>query len=57
MMQIMKDIGGVELPEYIARLTPEFRGDRNPAGPAAPPASTHGEDAQVTRPAITPPHV
>ena len=35
MMQIMKDIGGVELPEYIARLTPEFRGDRNPAGPAA----------------------
>src|SRR5262245_59497976 len=35
MLQIMKDIGGVELPEYIARLTPEFRGDRNPAGPAA----------------------
>ena len=25
MMQIMKDIGGVELPEFIARLTPESR--------------------------------
>src|SRR5262249_59637057 len=23
MMQIMKDIGGVEVPEYLARLTPE----------------------------------
>ena len=23
MMQVMKDIGGVELPEYLARLTPE----------------------------------
>jgi len=29
MMQIMKDIGGVELPEFIARLVPESRaGDR-----------------------------
>jgi flotillin len=26
MMQIMKDIGGVELPEFIARLAPEQRG-------------------------------
>ena len=23
MMQIMKDIGGVEVPEYLAKLTPE----------------------------------
>jgi hypothetical protein len=23
MMQIMKDIGGVEVPEYLARLSPE----------------------------------
>jgi flotillin len=25
MMQVMKDIGGVEMPEYLARLTPESR--------------------------------
>src|SRR5262245_56759595 len=29
MMQIMRDIGGVDLPEYIARLTPESRSDRD----------------------------
>jgi flotillin len=23
MLQVMKDIGGVEMPEYLARLTPE----------------------------------
>jgi flotillin len=35
MMQIMKDIGGVELPEYIARLNPEQRaGDAAPNRPA-----------------------
>jgi flotillin len=32
MMQIMKDIGGVELPEFIAKLTPDAKpGDRVPA--------------------------
>ena len=31
MMQVMKDIGGVEMPEYLARLTPEGKAD----GPAA----------------------
>jgi len=25
MMQVMKDIGGVEMPEFLARLTPEPR--------------------------------
>jgi len=35
MMQIMKDIGGVDLPEYIAKLTPEARGDRDTAGQPA----------------------
>ncbi|MCS6851684.1 MAG: SPFH domain-containing protein [Gemmataceae bacterium] len=34
-MQIMKDIGGVELPEYFARLTPE---SSKPDKAAAPPA-------------------
>jgi flotillin len=27
MMQVMKDIGGVEMPEYLARMTTEGRGD------------------------------
>jgi flotillin len=48
MMQIMKDIGGVELPEFIARLVPEPRGgDRvspaqsaNGPEPAPPPPQT-----------------
>jgi hypothetical protein len=38
MMQIMKDIGGVDLPEYIAKLTPESRNDRDTTnGPARAP--------------------
>jgi flotillin len=36
MMQIMKDIGGVELPEFIARLTPEGRADSQRAAAAVP---------------------
>jgi len=35
MMQILKDIGGVELPDFIAKLTPETRGERNGAAAAA----------------------
>jgi flotillin len=40
-MQIMKDIGGVELPEYFARMTPEARngGDTSKV-PAVPPKAT-----------------
>src|SRR5262249_15463533 len=35
MMQVLKDIGGVDMPEYIAKLTPESRGDRDQVnGPA-----------------------
>jgi flotillin len=37
MMQVMKDIGGVEVPEYLAKLT----GD----APPAPPASANGTAA------------
>ena len=38
MMQILKDIGGVDLPEYIAKLTPESCSDRGPAnGPVQEP--------------------
>jgi flotillin len=32
MMNVLKDIGGVELPEYIAKLSPEARADRNSTG-------------------------
>jgi flotillin len=35
MMQVMKDIGGVEVPEYLAKLTP----DAPPAASAAPSAN------------------
>jgi flotillin len=46
MMQIMKDIGGVELPEFIARLVPENR-------PAERP--TQARSANGPEPAATPP--
>jgi flotillin len=35
MMQILKDIGGVELPEFIAKFTPESGGEKTPPDPAA----------------------
>ncbi len=31
MMQVMKDIGGVEMPEYVARLSPEASNGNTPA--------------------------
>ena len=37
MMQIMKDIGGVELPEFIARLTPEGRARAADGAAQVPP--------------------
>jgi hypothetical protein len=49
MVNVMKDIGGVEMPEYLARLTPEARaremaadGSQQPNGaaPAAVPGTT-----------------
>ncbi len=50
MMQVLKDIGGVEMPEYLARLTPEARAREMVAeaaqkpngtvGPVAPPAAS-----------------
>src|SRR5207302_8552477 len=45
MMQIMKDIGGVELPEFIARLTPEAKPapeKPTPNGAAEPTAPKKG---------------
>jgi hypothetical protein len=40
MMQIMKDIGGVELPEFIAKLTPESAPQAEKAKVAEPAAAT-----------------
>jgi flotillin len=58
MMQIMKDIGGVELPEYIAKLAPDGKNaekvpdnkavERAHAGP--PPAAVHVETAKPAPP-------
>ncbi len=42
MMQIMKDIGGVELPEFIARLNPEEKTSTN----GAPPQANHKEEGK-----------
>jgi flotillin len=39
MMQIMKDIGGVELPEYIAKFTPPNNSER----PTSPPPNGNSE--------------
>src|SRR5262249_54306342 len=42
MMQVMKDVGGVEMPEYIARLTPE--------APKPEAATANGGPARETVP-------
>jgi flotillin len=39
MMQVMKDIGGVEMPEYLARLTPDANGGRPKAQAEPAPAA------------------
>jgi flotillin len=52
MMQILKDIGGVELPEYLARLSPEARdgGERPSARSSRTSAETPAERPEVTAP-------
>jgi flotillin len=51
MMQILRDIGGVEVPEFVARLTPEPHGSGNGAGTA--PAGERQAAPGVTAPAGT----
>jgi flotillin len=41
MMQVMKDIGGVEMPEYLARFAPEGKAD-------APKAAVNGDATPVS---------
>jgi len=45
MMQVMKDIGGVEMPEYLARLSPEKPG--NGSSPAEAPRTGDGVSAPL----------
>ena len=48
MMQVMKDIGGVEMPEYLAKLAPE--GGPRPATAMVPPAEDeNGRGAATAR--------
>jgi flotillin len=42
MMQVLKDIGGVELPDYVARLKPETPPSNGPA--SVPPAAPESGD-------------
>lgn len=42
MMQVMKDIGGVEMPEYLARLTPEQDKSHATNGVSTPEATVAG---------------
>ncbi len=42
MMQVLKDIGGVEMPEYLARLTPEPRARDGVVTAATPVAPENG---------------
>ena len=51
MMQVMKDIGGVEMPEYLARFSPEGR-----PGPVSPEhnGGSHAPAPRDEAPAATP---
>ena len=51
MMQVMRDIGGVEIPESLAKLAGES-GEAKPAGNGRPPVSVAEEElgAKTTSP-------
>ena len=48
MMQVMKDVGGIEMPEYLAKLSPEKKEGDGAAVPPAPvaPAAKEGKSAK-----------
>ena len=53
MLQVMKDIGGIEVPEYLAKLTPDGAGETDSTAKAADPApktNPTGKDAKGTPP-------
>jgi flotillin len=51
MMQVMKDIGGVELPEYLGRLVKEGEGDEVSRALASTPAPPSADDRARSVPA------
>ena len=53
MLQVMKDVGGVEMPEYFARMTGDTSTDRKPV--AAEPKANGAPVATVPEPAAPPP--
>ncbi len=58
MMQVMKDIGGVELPETLASVAgfdkqPEVNGKKPKAAPAPPVADQPAADPPVSAPAVS----
>jgi flotillin len=48
MMQVMKDIGGIEIPEYVARFSTEAK----PAEPVAPPARDGARPPEPEKPPV-----
>jgi len=48
MMQVMKDIGGIEVPEYFAKLTPDSRNSSEVAGTGTSPRSTATKPEMVS---------
>src|SRR5262245_45117182 len=50
MMQVMKDIGGVEMPEYLARLTTDGKSNGAPAANSEKSALPSGENPEARAP-------
>lgn len=48
MMQVMRDIGGVELPDYLGRLAPEAAPEAAPPAPATSASPAAAADAEKT---------
>src|SRR5262249_12968602 len=53
MLQVMKDVGGVEVPEYLARLTGDNPADGKIAPVTAEPRA-NGHPTATTAPVVTP---
>jgi flotillin len=51
MMQVMKDVGGVEMPEFLARLTPDSRPSKGDSAEAPVKGEENGPVNGPTRPA------
>jgi flotillin len=52
MLQVMKDIGGIEVPEYLAKLTPDAGGSPAATATAAAAPVSDGKAASSSEPPI-----